>query len=177
MRVANLFMRAFIVTPLVFAAAGAASAGQHRFGDYLVTVSAEPAVTPVAADYQVTVENAELVITRLTAAYNGTLSNSFVADLDKDGSFEVVVTFSDAEGHDTGIDVYSWNSYLLEPIRLAELDEGQMQGYRGNDEFAVSDGKLLRIFQIYEEVNGTWSATAARRQLRYSFADARWIAE
>ncbi|MSR16079.1 MAG: hypothetical protein EXR86_16330 [Gammaproteobacteria bacterium] len=155
----------------------AGNSTQHKFGEFSVTVAADPSATLTAADYQIVVENTELLVARLTAPYHGTLSNSFVADLDHDGGFEVVVTYSEASGHETGIKVYTWKDNLLQPVKLAELDASQSQGHRGNDEFAIIDAKLVRTFQIYEQQNGTWSATATRRQLRYSFEHARWTSD
>ena len=116
-----------------------------------------------------------MLLTRLRAPFEGTLSNSFVADLNQDGRFEVVVTFTHADGLTTEARVFSWNASLLEPIRLTELDASQQQGYRGGDEFAISNGELVRLFQIYEQVGGAWTATASRKRLRYAFTAAKWI--
>jgi len=165
---------------LVAAALGPLAAhavGQHQFGNYRVTVAPDAQSVLSDADYQVTVENEELLLSRLTASYTGTLSNSFVADLNEDGGFEVVVTFSHPDGHLNKIHVYSWKEHLLQPMRVADLDDSQKLGYRGNDEFAIRNGQLIRMFQIYEEMNGNWSPTASRRQLRYSFKSERWTGE
>ena len=148
--------------------------GQHQFGTYRVTVMPDATAVLSEADYQVTVETEELLVSRLTAAYDGTLSNSFVADLDGDGEFEVVVTFSHPDGYESDIHIYSWDEYLLQPLAVAKLDDAQRLGYRGNDEFAVQDGQLVRMFQVYERIGGDWSPTADRRRLHYSFEHARW---
>ena len=87
--------------------APAAASKQHKFSTFTVTVAPDIAATPTAADYEITVENAEFLLSRLTAPYHGMLSNSFVADLNNDGGFEVVVTFTTGDGHDTGIKVFS----------------------------------------------------------------------
>lgn len=159
----------FAAVPLV-----AGANDRHAFGEFVITVSADPSAVISPTEYQITVENAELLLTRLTAPYQGTLSNNFVADLDRDGRFEVVVTYSHGTGHATELDVYSWNEYLLEPVTVGALQPTQQQGYQGGDEFAVRDGTLIRMFQVYEQVDGNWQPTAARRQLRYSFATATW---
>jgi hypothetical protein len=166
--------RAAVLALLSAAAVLPADAGEHAFGEFVINVRADGTGGEPATDYQVTVENAELLLTRLSAPLAGNLSNSFVADLNRDGRFEVVVTFSHDAGARTEVDVYSWNQHLLEPVRIAELDEAQKAGYRGGDEFAVREGQLVRMFQVYEEIDGQWSATAARRQLRYSFDDGKW---
>ena len=151
--------------------------GQHQFGDYLVTVMPDASAVLSEADYQVTVETPELLVSRLTAAYDGTLSNSFVADLNGDGEFELVVTFSYPDGHESDVHIYSWSEYLLQPVRVADLDDTQRLGYRGNDEFAIQNGQLVRMFQVYEESEGGWSPTTDRRRLHYSFEHARWAIE
>ncbi len=154
-----------------------AAVGAHQFDGFVVTVVPDATSVLSEADYQVTVETEELLVSRLTAAYDGTLSNSFVADLNGDGEFEVVVTFSHPDGHESDIHVYSWKEYLLQPLAVSELDDAQRLGYRGNDEFAVQDGRLIRMFQVYEQSGGGWSPTADRRRLHYSFEQARWTAQ
>jgi hypothetical protein len=150
------------------------TAAQHQFGDLIVTVLADATDVGYSPEYQVTVANSELMLTRLSAPFEGTLSNSFVADLDKDGDFEVVVTFTHADGLSTEVRIFSWNGALLEPIKISDLDANQRLGYNGGDEYAVSNGELIRMFQIYDNKNGQLSASATRRRLRYSFATAKW---
>jgi len=162
---------------LALVCAPAVGAAEFDFGPYHVTVAADQSQVMTTTDYQIVVANDELVLTRLTAPYEGTLSHVFVADLDRDGSFEVVVTFSHEEGHATGVHLYTWNEYLLEPISVTALDPADAVGYRGGDEFAVVDGALVRIFQVYEQRDEVWQPTAAQRRLRYSVAESRWIRE
>ncbi len=169
-------LTALAVTPGVQAAAEVAP-NQTAFGAFIITVAADPDSTLSGAEYQITVRNEDLLLSRLSAPYSGSLSKSFVADLNHDGAFEVVVTYTEAATHITAIKVYSWKNDLLQPVKLAELDAQQKQGYRGDDEVAVVDGKLIRLFQIYEEHDGEWAATASQRKLRYSFDSSRWMAE
>jgi hypothetical protein len=153
-----------------------AGGGDFDFGQYHIAVFPDTAAVMTTTDYQITVANEELTLTRLTAPFEGTLSKSFVADLDGDGNFEVVVTYADDEGRRTGLDVYRWREYLLEPVQLAALDAAQTAGYQGGDEFAVVDGALVRIYQVYEQSEGAWQPTAVQRRLRYSFPDGHWVA-
>jgi hypothetical protein len=164
------------VAPVAGAATEAAT-NQTSFGNYIVTVAPDPESTLSGAEYQITVRNDELLLSRLSAPYTGSLSKSFVADLNHDGAFEVVVTYTEAATHATAIKVYSWKDNLLQPIKLAELDVQQKQGYRGDDEVAVVNGKLIRLFQIYEEHDGEWVATASQRKLHYSFDSSRWMVD
>lgn len=148
-----------------------------QFGDFTITVGADGAGTESAPAYQITVEREGLPLSRLTAPYHGTLSKHFVADLNRDGGFEVVVTFTDNGGADTQVRVFSWKSDLLQPIRVSGLADAQQTGYHGGDEFAVADGKLLRVFQVYERQNETWVPTAGKRKFRYAFDEGRWVGE
>jgi len=151
-----------------------ANPSNHQFGEYVVTVAPDSSATLSAADYQVTVQNAELLLARLTAPYQGRLSNSFVADLNRDGGFEVVVTYTSNAGEHTGIKVYTWKDSLLQPLAVSGLDTAQSTGYRGHDEVAVVEGQLIRMFQVYAEHNGEWEPTSERRRLAYSFEHGRW---
>lgn len=175
-------LRSFVLAVALLASAVALAAPEPTptsavFGAYTVTVAPDPDSTLSAAEYQITVRNEELLLARLSAPYNGVLSKSFVADLNRDGAFEVVVTYTEAATHVTVVKVYSWKDDLLQPVRLAELDEQQKQGYRGDDEVAVKDGKLLRLFQVYEQQNGEWVATTSTRKLHYSFDSSRWMTD
>jgi len=158
-------------------AAGEVAPSQATFGNFVITVAPDPESTLSAAEYQITVRNEELLLSRLSAPYSGVLSKSFVADLNRDGAFEVVVTYTEAATHATAIKVYSWKDDLLQPLKLAELDEQQKLGYRGDDEVAVMDGKLIRLFQVYELQGNEWAATAAQRKLHYSFDSGRWMTD
>lgn len=174
---------AFAVTLILLAATPAVRAAfeatpqQTTFGNYTITVAADPESALYGAEYQITVRNEELLLSRLSAPYSGSLSKSFVADLNGDGAFEVVVTYTEAATHNTAIKVYSWKDDLLQPLKLAELDPQQQQGYRGDDEVAVIDGKLVRLFQVYVLQNGEWAASTAQRRLHYSFDSSRWMTD
>lgn len=173
----TVFAAALLVSSVALAVTEPTPPAPTTFGAYSVTVAPDPDSTLSAAEYQITVRNEELLLSRLSAPYSGTLSKSFVADLNRDGAFEVVVTYTEAATHATVIKVYSWKDDLLQPIKLAELDEQQQQGYRGDDEVAVTDGKLLRLFQVYELQNGEWAATPTTRKLHYSFDGSRWMTD
>ncbi|MGE0482729.1 MAG: hypothetical protein AB7Q81_01170 [Gammaproteobacteria bacterium] len=166
----------FALAAMLLPVAASAAGGEFDFGPYHLAVFADTSAVMTTTDYQITVANEELILTRLTAPFEGTLSKSFVDDLDGDGNFEVVVTYADDQGRRTGLDVYRWREYLLEPVRLAALEAAQAAGYQGGDEFAVVDHTLVRIFQVYEQAEGGWQPTAAQRRLRYSFADGHWVA-
>ena len=127
---------------------------QSTFAAFTIAVTPDPDPTSSGAQYQITVRDADLVLARLSAPYSGSLSNSFVADLNRDGAFEVVVTYTQADTQATVIKVFTWKNELLQPMKLAALDDQQKQGYRGDDEVAVLDGKLVRLFQIYEPLDG-----------------------
>lgn len=150
---------------------------QSTFGAFTIAVTADPDTSSPNAQYQITVRNEDLLLARLSAPYNGSLSRSFVADLNHDGAFEVVVTYTEASAHATVIKVFSWQDDLLQPIKLGDLDDQQRQGYRGDDEVAVIDGKLIRVFQIYESRDDGWAATAARRKLHYAFDGSHWVVD
>lgn len=173
-----LMLSAWLSTPVLAAEpTPTPPPGSFTFGPYAVTVAADPDVGLTPRDYQITVSDQELVLTRLTAPFAGTLSKSFVADLDRDGGFEVVVTYSDPDSRATGIKVFSWREGLLAPRPVAALDAGQSQGYRGGDEVMVVDGRLVRLFQVFAEQDGEWAPTTAQRRLSYSFEKARWLSE
>ncbi|MEX2481817.1 MAG: hypothetical protein WD928_13245 [Gammaproteobacteria bacterium] len=167
----------FVAGLLACAWSGAAPAVEFEFGSYRIMVEADTSGVMTTNNYEISVANPELTLTRLIAPHPGRLSKSYVADLDRDGAFEVVVTFSHSEGQQTGLHLYTWEAYLLQPVRVAALEGPQLEGYRGGDEFAVVDGELVRVFQIHQLVDGHWQPTAAQRRLRYALREARWVAD
>lgn len=156
---------------------GAAPAAEFEFGPYRIIVQADTSGVMTTTNYEVSVADSELTLTRLIAPHPGRLSKSYVADLDRDGDFEVVVAFSHSEGQQTGVHLYTWEDYLLKPLPVAALEASQREGYRGGDEISVVDGELVRIFQIHQQVDGHWQPTAAQRRLRYALREARWVAD
>ncbi len=173
----NGLLRSALAAFVVALASSPVSAAQHAFGDFQIHIADDGNDAASASDYQITVENQELLLTRLSASYEGRLSNSFVADLNQDGAFEVVVTFTYAGGDKTDIHLYTFDEHLLKPLKVARLDASQSVGYRGADQFAVADGKLVRIYQLYEQADGEWTPTAQQRRLRYSLDEGRWLSE
>lgn len=160
---------------LLLSAAHLAAAAEFVHGPYRITVTADTSGVMPTPHYEVTVADADLLLTRLLAPYAGTLSKSFVADLDRDGRFEVIVTFSHASGQQTEMRLFSWqDDNRLAPVAVGELDDAQRAGYRGGDEYALVDGEVIRVFQIYAREGESWQPTAAQRRLRYAFREARW---
>ena len=67
--------------------------------------------------------------------------------------------------------------WVILPMALLALGMMAIAGYQGGDEIAVVDGRLVRIYQVYEQIDGAWQPTAQQRRLRYSFEGSRWVAE
>lgn len=146
----------------------------HAFGEFEISVVADTSAILSTRDYQILVLQEGLLLTRLTAPHPGALSKTFVADLDGNGSFEVIVTFSDTDGATDSLHLYTWNEYRLERHTVAQLDPEQHAGYRGNDEFALVNGQLVRFYQVYVREGEHWVASADSRRLRYAYADGSW---
>lgn len=103
----------------------------------------------------------------VTRRINGTAYNAEVADLDNDGSPEVMVyTRSGSNNYGEAI-VYSvLNRRSMNEVYLPNIrdDYRAGNGYEGEDTFGVTDGFLVRSFPVYQ--NGR--RTNMTREVQYS---------
>ncbi len=112
---------------------------------------------------------------------NGTVVEAEVADMNADGSPEILVyTVSAGSGSYGGVVGYAANrKKSLTPIYLPELsdDKEANTGYMGHDEFSVVETRLARRFPIYRPDDTNSNPTGGLRQLYYALTpgEAGWV--
>jgi len=112
---------------------------------------------------------------------NGTVLEAEVADMNADGSPEILVyTVSAGSGSYGGVVGYAANhKKSLTPIYLPELtdDKEASAGYMGHDEFSVVETRLARRFPIYRPGDTNSNPTGGLRQLYYVLTpgEAGWV--
>lgn len=117
----------------------------------------------------------------ITREINGKVTEAEVADLNADGSPEILVyTMSAGSGSYGSLVGYATNhKKSLSQIYLPDLmdDKEASTGYMGHDEFSVVETRLARRFPIFRPGDTNTSSTGGLRQLYYELSpgERRWM--
>lgn len=110
--------------------------------------------------------------TTTTGDINGLIIDAYNSDMDIDGHPEILIQ---AKRRDTinYTTMYAYEFYekKVEKLDFPKLTKSQRAGYRGNDNFYISEGKLEREFPIYEGSGSSAKATGAKRKLEYTLSN------
>ena len=104
-----------------------------------------------------------------TGDLKGTIVDVFNTDMDLDGNPEIIIQ---AKGIDTNnytnIYAFEYTNGHAEKLDFPRLTVQQRRGYRGQDNFYVQDGKLLREFPLFD---ANAKPKGQKRQLEYGLRD------
>ncbi|MBC7398512.1 MAG: hypothetical protein H7289_01110 [Mucilaginibacter sp.] len=107
--------------------------------------------------------------TTTTGDLNGTIVDVYNSDMDIDGHPEILLQ---AKRKDTinYTTIYAFEFYesRVQKLDFPKLTNSQRKGYRGNDNFYISEGKFIREFTIYEGSGPSAKPTGAKRKLEYT---------
>ena len=102
------------------------------------------------------------------------ISDVFVADLDGNGFDEIYIITAAAGsgGYGSVLGLASNKDKSLSMINFPEPRKGDahFEGYMGHDTFKIEDGKLVRIFPVYNKGDTNAHPTGGRRKLIYDLA-------
>jgi hypothetical protein len=114
-------------------------------------------------------DSAAMKYTTTTGDLDGTITDVFNADMDTDGNPEILIQ---SKGKDTvsyaKVYAFEFNDNGANKLDFPRLTNTQRKGYRGEDNFYIREGKLIREFPIYDGNDKTAKLTGAKRQLEYS---------
>jgi hypothetical protein len=114
-------------------------------------------------------DSARMKYTTTTGDLDGSITDVYNADMDTDGNPEILIQ---SKGKDTvnyaKIYAFEFNDNTANKLDFPKLSSSQKRGYRGDDNFYIKDGKLIREFPIYDSNDKTAKPTGAKRQLEYS---------
>ncbi|MES2428570.1 MAG: hypothetical protein V4560_16430 [Bacteroidota bacterium] len=110
--------------------------------------------------------------TTTTGDVNGKIVDVYNADMDIDGHPEMLIQAkrNDTINYNT-IYAYEFYDTRVQKLDFPKLTSSQRKGYRGNDNFYISEGKFIREFPIYEGSGSTAKPTGAKRKLEYSLSN------
>ncbi|TWR31261.1 hypothetical protein FPZ43_01940 [Mucilaginibacter pallidiroseus] len=114
-------------------------------------------------------DSAGMKYTTTTGDLDGTITDVYNADMDTDGNPEILIQ---SKGKDTvnyaRVYAFEFNNSDANKLDFPKLTRSQRKGYRGEDNFYIRDGKLIREFPIYTSNDSAATKTGAKRQLEYT---------
>jgi hypothetical protein len=113
-------------------------------------------------------DSSAVKFTTTTGDLDGDIADCFNSDMDLDGNPEILIQ---AKGRDTinyaTIYAFEFNNSGAHKLEFPKLTKTQRAGYRGDDNFYIKEGKLVREFPIYDGNTKTAKPTGAKRQFEY----------
>jgi hypothetical protein len=95
-------------------------------------------------------DSAAAKFTTTTGDLDGEIVDAYNSDMDLDGNPEILIR---AKGKDTinytNIYAFEFNSSGAHKLDFPKLTRSQRAGYRGDDNFYIKDGMLIREFPLY----------------------------
>ena len=106
---------------------------------------------------------------RVTRAVDGAVGKAELADLDSDGTKELLLyVFTPGTGNYGDVVAYSTNgNKSLSEIHVLQPGGKALDGYGGHDEWKPAKRGLLRIFPIYSEGDPNAAPSGGHRKILY----------
>ena len=113
-------------------------------------------------------DSAAAKYTTTTGDLEGDIVNVYNSDMDLDGNPEILIQ---VKGKDTinytTIYAFEFTNSGAHKLDFPKLNRSQRAGYRGDDNFYIKDGTLIREFPIYDGNTKTAKITGAKCQFQY----------
>jgi hypothetical protein len=110
--------------------------------------------------------------TTTTGDLDGAIVDVYNSDMDLDGNPEILIQ---VKGNDTinytTIYAFEFTNGKANKLDFPKLTRLQKQGYRGDDDFYIKDGMLIREFPVYNGSGAEARLTGQKRQLQYGLRD------
>jgi hypothetical protein len=116
-------------------------------------------------------DSSAIKYTTTTGDLDGSILDVYNADMDVDGNPEILIEVKSKDTiNRTGIYAYEFNESKANKLDFPKLNSSQRKGYRGDDNFYIRDGKLIREFPIFNGNTKDAKPTGAKRQLEYGLS-------
>ncbi|WP_214070807.1 hypothetical protein [Mucilaginibacter sp. dw_454] len=110
--------------------------------------------------------------TTTTADINGQIVDAYNSDMDIDGHPEILIQAKRKDTINfTTMYAYEFYEKKVQKLDFPKLTSSQRKGYRGNDNFYITEGKLMRDFPIYEGSGASAKKTGAERKFEYTLSN------
>jgi hypothetical protein len=117
-------------------------------------------------------DSAAAKYTTTTGDLDGYIVDVYNSDMDLDGNPEILIQ---AKGKDTinytNIYAFEFTNGKAQKLDFPKLTKSQRQGYRGDDNFYIKEGILIREFPIYDGNGKGAKPTGQKRAFQYGLRD------
>lgn len=161
-----------LIAAIVPAAASADDPPLCKFERGGLVVAARDAGADGGLGIDIEVADGPLVLTRVGIPTTGRARGCWIADLDADRRFEIILAIDEA-GDEVPLRLlrFEWNGALLESPGIAPLDAGQAGLFGGGERVEIRSNHLLRSFASRLQ-NGR---PGPRLHFRYAPETGAWI--
>lgn len=106
--------------------------------------------------------------TTTTGDLDGAITDVYNTDMDMDGNPEILIQTKakDSTQH-TQVDAFEYKDNHAQKLDFPRLTSSQKKGYRGEDQFYIKDGGLMREFPVYDGSEADAKPTGEKRVLAY----------
>lgn len=113
-------------------------------------------------------DSTEKKYTTTTGDLEGAVTDVYNTDMDMDGNPEILIQAKakDSTVH-TRIYAFEFKDNKAQKIDFPKLTSSQRKGYRGEDNFFIKEGILMRQFPVYDGNGATAKPTGNKRMLEY----------
>jgi len=113
-------------------------------------------------------DSVNMKYTTTTGDLDGMIVDVFNTDMDVDGNPEIIIQAKTKDTvYNTAIYAFEFNDGKADKLDFPKLTSSQKKGYRGNDDFYIQDGNLMRRFDIYEGSGKDAKSPGQKRVFQY----------
>jgi len=113
-------------------------------------------------------DSVNMKYTTTTGDLDGGIVDVFNTDMDVDGNPEIIIQAKTNDTvYNTAIYAFEFENGKADKLDFPKLTSSQKKGYRGNDNFFIQDGNLMRQFDIYEGSGKEAKSTGRKRVFQY----------
>ncbi len=114
-------------------------------------------------------DSSSMKYTTTTGDLEGKIVDAMNSDMDTDGNPEIFIHTQAADSTNAAkIFAFEYNDDKARQLDFPKLTRSQRKGYRGNDNFFVKDGSLMREFDVYDENDTLAKKPIQKRLIQYS---------
>jgi len=117
-------------------------------------------------------DSVNMKYTTTTGDLDGSIVDAFNTDMDMDGNPEILIQAKTTDSvYNTAIYAFEFSNGKANKLDFPKLTSSQKKGYRGNDNFYIQDGNLMRQFATYEGSGKDAKPTGQKRLFQYGLRD------
>lgn len=114
-------------------------------------------------------DSASMKYTITTGDLEGKIVDAFNSDMDTDGDPEIFIHTQAVDSTNAAkMFAFEYKNNEARKLDFPKLTRSQRKGYRGNDNFYIKDGSLMREFDVYNDEDTLAKKPIQKRLIQYS---------